>query len=119
MKHYVALLLVFTTGCDALFGRSITPNEIKDGTCALLEAARLACQLAELAGKPCAFTPPGCSAFEKAEEAKARRARDLPGDVLAGPDDLEPCRPSTSGSARPMEPPPPPASSGRPPLPLQ
>lgn len=105
MKHYVALLLVFTTGCDALFGRSITPNEIKDGTCALLEAARLACQLAELAGKPCAFTPPGCSAFEKAEEAKARRARDLPGDVLAGPDDLEPCRPlvPAASSAKPPQ----------------
>lgn len=117
MKRYVPLLLAFATGCDGLFGRSITPNEIKDGTCALLEAARLACQLAELAGRPCAFTPPGCSAFEKAEEAKARRTRDQPGDVLAGPDDLEPCRPASS--SRPLEPPPPPASSARPPLPLQ
>lgn len=106
-RALVVVLLVSQTGCEALFGRPLTPAQIKDGTCALLEAARLACQLAELAGRPCATTPPGCTAFEKAEEDRARRSRDEP--VMVGGSDDEPCRPA--GSSRPMEPPLSPSSS--------
>lgn len=110
VRVLVVALLVSQTGCDALFGRPLTPAQIKDGTCALLEAARLACQLAEIAGRPCATMPPGCTAFEKAEEDRARRSRDEP-VMVGGPDD-EPCRPVGSASSpRPMESPPRPASS--------
>ncbi len=111
VRVLVVALLVSQTGCEALFGRPLTPAQIKDGTCALLEAARLACQLAEIAGRPCATMPPGCTAFEKAEEDRARRSRDEP-VMVGGPDDDEPCRPAGSASSsRPMEPPPRPASS--------
>ena len=95
----VALCAIVTssTGCEGLLGRSVTPKQIREGTCALLEAAKLACQLAEVAGKPCPFEPPGCTAYERAEEAKARRERDgQGGDVLAGED--EPCKPVAAPS---------------------
>ena len=112
VRVLVVALLVSQTGCEALFGRPLTPAQIKDGTCALLEAARLACQLAEIAGRPCATMPPGCTAFEKAEEDRARRSRDEPVMVGGPDDDDEPCRPAGSASSpRPMEAPPRPASS--------
>lgn len=97
VRVLVVALLVSQTGCEAFFGRPLTPAQIKDGTCALLEAARLACQLAEIAGRPCATMPPGCTAFEKAEEDRARRSRDEP--MMVGGSDDEPCRPAGSGSS--------------------
>jgi hypothetical protein len=95
---FIVSLLVTQTGCEALFGRPLTPAQIKDGTCALLEAARLACQLAELAGRPCASTPPGCTAFEKAEEDRARRSRNEPVEMVGGAEE-EPCRPAKAPAA--------------------
>jgi len=104
-------LVLATSGCEAFLGRPITPKQVKDGTCALLEAARIACAFAELAGKPCPVEPPGCTALELAEETRARRERDG-GEVLAGSE--EPCRPAASAPARTLEPPPAPSSSTKP-----
>jgi hypothetical protein len=110
-------LVLATSGCEAFLGRPVTPKQVKEGTCALLEAARIACALAELAGKPCPVDPPGCTALELAEETRARRERDG-GEVLAGSE--EPCRSAASASAyapapaRTLEPPPAPSSSAKP-----